>query len=111
MRAKDGLIDVLALAFRLTGQEERANRDQLGILWAPVERRSLTERADAASKAGNDMDVETRLIEIWQFSPQQAKRVAKALKEEKAEDAANAAVSLSGLQGFGPEPAPDANAG
>lgn len=77
MRAKDGLIDVLSLAFRLKGDDERAVRDQLGILWAPVERRSLAERADAASKAAADMDIETRLIEIWQFSPQHARQVAR----------------------------------
>lgn len=86
MRAKDGLIDVLALAFRLKGDEQRAQRDQLAVLWAPVERRSLAERADAASKAAADMDVETRLVEIWQFTPSQAREIADKLRMEKLDD-------------------------
>ena len=111
MRAKDGLIDVLALAFRFTDDAARARRDQLGIIWAPVERRSLAERADAASKAGNDMDVQTRLIEIWQLDPQRAREVAAQLKSEQESATAAAALGLTALSGFGPQPAADADAG
>lgn len=105
MRAKDGLIDVLALAFRLAFDAERARRDRLGILWAPVERRSLAERADAASKAGNDMPAEARLTEIWQIPPAVAKRYAEELAAERALAASQAALGLSAMSGFGPEPA------
>jgi hypothetical protein len=107
MRVSDALIDVLSLMFRLSGDEKRAERDKLEVIWAPIERRSLAERADAASKAANDMPREARLVEIWQMPPATAKRYAAELKAEKDAEAAAAALGLSALSGFGPQP--DAN--
>lgn len=103
--AADGLVDVMAMAFRLMGDDARADRDKLGILWAPVERLSLAEKGDAASKAANDMPVRARLIEIWQLAPAVADRYVADLREEQESMAASAALGLSALSGFGPEPA------
>ena len=44
------------------------------VLWAPPERLSRSERADAASKA-QDLPWRTRMSDIWQFSPQQIDRM------------------------------------
>jgi len=48
-----------------TGKDEPV--DGVESLWFPVERQSLTERADAASKA-HDLPWRTRMQKIWQFS-------------------------------------------
>lgn len=60
---------VMSLAFLQMGQPDRADLSKLKTLWSSPERLSLTERADAASKAGNDIPRRSRLIHIWGFSP------------------------------------------
>lgn len=65
---------VMSLAFLFAGDQERARRGDMEVLWAPPERRSLAERADAASKA-QDLPWRTRMSDIWQFSPQQIDRM------------------------------------
>ena len=51
------------------------------------------------------MPVRARLIEIWQFAPAVADRYVADLREEQESQAASAALGLSALSGFGPEPA------
>ncbi|WP_431881837.1 phage portal protein [Micromonospora chalcea] len=63
---------VMSLAFLAMGQPDRADLSQLRTLWASPERLSLAERADAASKAINDIPRRSRLIHIWGFSPADA---------------------------------------
>ena len=58
------------------------------ILWEPLERRSLQERADAATKA-QDIPWRTRMTDIWGYS---ADRV-DSMESERAADALNAALS------------------
>ncbi|MBQ1009404.1 hypothetical protein KBX53_00215 [Micromonospora sp. M51] len=60
---------VMSLAFLQMGQPDRADLSRLRTLWASPERLSLAERADAASKALNDIPRRSRLIHIWGFSP------------------------------------------
>lgn len=72
-RAKEGWARTMSLAFRIAGDETRAELLQIEPLFAPVERYSLSERADAASKA-TDLSQRTRNTEIWQFSPELAER-------------------------------------
>jgi hypothetical protein len=86
MRANDALLDVLSLTFRLMGDTDRAARDALEVIWAPVERRSLAEKADAASKAASDLPVRARLIEIWQLPPATADRYVKELQDAAEQD-------------------------
>lgn len=78
---------VLSLAFRWMGDQARANTLDMEILWKPAERISLSERADAASKA-TDLPWRTKLIDIWQYSPQAVDR----METERAADALLAAV-------------------
>lgn len=51
--------------------------------WAPPERLSLAERADAATKAANDLPWRTRITEIWGFTGEEADR----METERATDA------------------------
>jgi hypothetical protein len=53
--------------------------------WLPVERQSLAERADAATKA-QDLPWRTRMTDIWQFSEDRVDQ----METERAADALNA---------------------
>lgn len=67
---------MMSIAFEMMGDDE--GRDQLGELetmWAPVERHSLTAKADAAVKAkAAGMSSRTILTDVWQMTPRQAQR-------------------------------------
>ena len=86
MRVSHTARHLMSFVFRLAGDEERADLGGIELLWAPLERRSLGERADAASKAVNDMPVEARLIEIWQLTPLLAAQYAAQMREEAEQD-------------------------
>jgi hypothetical protein len=60
----------MALALRFSGVT--VNVTDIETLWAPPERLSLTERADAASKLVNVMPRKSLYTEIMQFSPEKA---------------------------------------
>jgi len=59
------------------------------VLWLPVERQSLAEKADAATKA-QDLPWRTRMTDIWQFSGDRVDQ----LETERASDALNASLAL-----------------
>lgn len=67
---------------------ERSIVEGVEISWLPVERQSLQERADAATKA-QDLPWRTRMTDIWQYS---ADRVDD-MESERAADALNAALA------------------
>ena len=71
-----GFAHVMSLAFELMNDTEgREKLGQLETLWAPVERYSLAQKADAAQKAkASGMSARTILTDIWQMTPQQAQR-------------------------------------
>jgi hypothetical protein len=85
-RAGEGWREVVSLGFETLGDAERSDRRGIRIKWASPERRSLAERADAASKA-SDLPMELKLSEVWGFDPEV---VARALSQ-RAQDAALAA--------------------
>jgi hypothetical protein len=67
---------VMSLAFRFAGDTDRADRAGLEVMWAPPERYSLAERADAGAKAiAGGVPWRTVMADIWQFSPQQIERM------------------------------------
>lgn len=78
----------LSLAFRWLGDAQRANTLDMEILWAPAVQESLSERADAASKA-TDVPWRTKMTDIWHFSPQAVDR----METERASDALLAGLS------------------
>lgn len=64
-----------ALIFRLANMPEIADPDRLTITFAPAERYSLAEKADASMKAKNDVPWKTRMRKIWQFTPEEIERM------------------------------------
>jgi hypothetical protein len=74
-------------------QYEGADVDlgRISTMFASPERLSFAERADAASKAQNDVPRRSRLIHIWQFTPAEADRMMSEWEEEQLAAAAAAA--------------------
>jgi hypothetical protein len=66
----------MALAFLFAGDEVRARRGDMEVIWAPPERFSLAERYDAASKAqAAGVPWRTVMSDVLQYSPQQVTRM------------------------------------
>ena len=62
----------MSLAFTMAGDAERAERQAMEVIWAPPERWSLSEKADAATKAmSGGMTWRKAMETVWQFSPQE----------------------------------------
>lgn len=98
-RVTQGVLDLQRRAFEVL---EEPTPDDLRMTWAPVERFSLAERADAASKAG-DMPWRTKMTYIWQFPPEQVDQ----MEAERAADLL--AASIAAMQAA-PAPVPAAAA-
>jgi hypothetical protein len=73
-RASEGLRDVMHLAFLTAGDVERADRSRIEVLWAPPERRSLAEMADAESKT-QSLPFRTRMAKVWGATPSEIDRM------------------------------------
>jgi hypothetical protein len=67
--------DVVALMLLQAGATDRKALARLGPIWASPEMLSLSERADAAAKAANDIPRRSRLQLIWQFDPETVDRL------------------------------------
>jgi hypothetical protein len=91
---------VMSLALLQAGQSDRADLGQLSTIWAAPDRLSLTERADAASKAAGDIPRRSRLIHIWGFSPAEADR----MMSEWADDELLAGQVAAATAAAGPTP-------
>lgn len=59
----------MSLAFLFQGDEARADVTQIQAVWGPVERYSLQQKADAATKALGTLPVEEIQRSIWQKEP------------------------------------------
>lgn len=67
---------VMSLAFMMAGDDVRAKRSDMEILWASPERFSLAERYDAATKAiSAQVPWRTVMTEVLQYTPQQVARM------------------------------------
>lgn len=96
-KAKDRLLQlgesweqVMVLAFLFAGDEDRANRADMEIIWTDPERFSLAARYDAAAKAQTaGVPWRTVMADVLQFSPQQVER----METERATDAFIASVA------------------
>jgi len=65
-----------ALIFRLANMPEIADPDTISITFAPAERYSLSEKADAAVKAkASGVPWETIMRTVWQFGPEEIARM------------------------------------
>lgn len=56
------------MAFEFLGDMQRADATKIETLWAPMERFTLAEKAEADSKAGG-LPLEKRWTDIWQYPP------------------------------------------
>lgn len=63
--------------------------EDIEVDWLPVERQSLSERADAATKA-QDLSLRTRLRDIWQYSDERVDEI----MQERALEAADGLTSM-----------------
>ena len=82
---------VMSLAFLTMGDTERANQVDMDVIWAPPERFSLAERADAASKAiAAGVPWRTVMVEIMQYTPSEVAR----METERAADAFTARLAV-----------------
>lgn len=90
-KAKDRLAQLgesveqwMSMAFLMAGDEQRASRKDMEVLWAPPERFTLAERYDAASKAqAAGVPWRTVMSSVLQFGPTEIAR----MEDERAADA------------------------
>lgn len=90
-KAKDRLAQLgesveqwMSMAFLMAGDEVRARRQDMEVLWSPPERFTLAERYDAASKAqAAGVPWRTVMASVLQFGPQEIER----METERATDA------------------------
>lgn len=101
-RATYGWNRVMSQAFMFSGDRSRARAVDLRTQWAPPERFSLNERADASSKA-TDIPWRTRMAEIWGFRPDEIAR----MESERVADAMLAQALAPTPEASGPEQAAD----
>jgi hypothetical protein len=67
---------VMSLAFRFAGDETRANRAAMEIMWASPERRSLQAKADAGTKAlSGGLNLRKVREEVWGFTPTEIEKL------------------------------------
>lgn len=82
-KAKDRLAQLgesveqwMSMAFLMAGDETRASRKDMEVLWSPPERFTLAERYDAASKAqAAGVPWRTVMESVLQFSPAEIERM------------------------------------
>ena len=72
----EGYEHVMALAFAYAGDAQRASRGDMEVIWAPIERYSLEQKADAAAKfAAAGIGLETIARDVLQKTPQEISRM------------------------------------
>lgn len=76
---------VAKLMFLYLEDADRAS-GAVEILWAPVDRVSMTERANAIAQTRDVVPVYQQLTEIWGMDPAQADRAMQALDDQRAAD-------------------------
>lgn len=74
---------VMSLALVHYGQPERAELGKLQTIWAPAQRLSLSERADAVSKLKDLLPRRTMLITVMGQSPAEADRTMTEIADEQ----------------------------
>jgi hypothetical protein len=83
------------------GMPERADLARLQTMWAPTQRLSLAERADAAVKLSNVLPRRSMLIHVLGFSPAEADRIMSEWEFDQLV-AAQTAQALAGAGGTAP---------
>lgn len=104
LRLRPAWNQVASLMLLVMGDPARADLAKLWTIFSPVERLSLAERADAASKAAGDLSLKTRLTKIWQLSPSDAERNLSEMEDELVLQAQLVLASAAGPQPVGGRP-------
>lgn len=86
--------EVAELIFLTEGDDERSVPGSIEIMWAPVDRPSMSERANAIAQTKGVVPRYHQLTEIWGMDPAMADRAMTALSEDMAKDAAAAAAGV-----------------
>lgn len=80
-----GHVQTLAILGRIAGIESLADTRTVRVRWAPAERYSLSEKADAGPKAkASGMPWRTLMDQVWQMTPEDIAR----MESERLDDAA-----------------------
>jgi Phage portal protein, SPP1 Gp6-like len=74
---------VISLALHHAGEADRGDLAKLRTIWAPAQRLSLAERADAASKLKDILPTRTLLITVLGMSPADADRTMTEITDER----------------------------
>lgn len=74
---------VMSLVLLHAGQDQRADLATLQTIWAPAQRLSLAERADAISKLKDVLPRRTMLIHVLGMSPAEADRTMTEITDEQ----------------------------
>jgi len=107
VEAGEGWEQTMSLAFEFAGDDERAARSAMETIWAPPERWSLAERADAAAKAmAGGMSRREALKTVWQKTPTEIEQIEADLMAEalSAQGAEAIAALVTGGTGTGSQP-------
>jgi hypothetical protein len=68
--------EVMSLAFAFAGDVERASRADMEVIWGDPQQYTLSEKADAASKAqAGGLSWRATMERVWQLSPQEIDRM------------------------------------
>ena len=97
---------VAELIFGQLGDVERAQPGKIEILWAPVDRPSMSERANAIAQTKGVVPRYHQLTEIWGFDPATADRAMSQLTQDAKLDMAIAAAAAATGQPNPNRPAP-----
>jgi len=91
-RAGDALVAAMTLSFEATSPA----RDDLSVIWKPVDRTSLVEMAQAASQSASTLPKRTTWRKIWQLTPEEMAQAEQDEADEAFEEQrANAVVVVS----------------
>jgi hypothetical protein len=102
-RATAALELVMGAALAVENRLESIVTD-IEIQWLPIEHRSLTERADAATKA-QDLPWEMRMRDIWQYSDEEIAEARRMREDERRDPALMYPTSGERITLTGPAPA------
>lgn len=89
---------VTELIFATLGDAERAQPGTIEIMWAPADRPSMSERANAIAQTKGVIPRYHQLTEIWGFDPATADRAMSQLTQDAKMDMAMAAAAAATAQ-------------
>jgi hypothetical protein len=81
-RASESWSQVMSLIFRFAGDLDRAPAERIELMWAPVERYSISDQANAVAQTKGVLPRREQLIRFLGMTPQQADQALSELAED-----------------------------